>query len=508
MANQTDQAAPASSRSQIAARRWRRLKRAAHDVFGIDRIRPGQAEALRALMDGDDVLAIMPTGYGKSLCYQLPSLSFPGTTVIVSPLISLMKDQSDKLRAIGVAASQVNSALPAKRRERDLDAIEERKAAFVFTTPEQLARTEFVATLAANEITLFVIDEAHCISEWGHDFRPSYLMLDSAIKSLGNPQTLALTATATGEVIDDIKKQLGLPDMRVVNAGIYRPNLRYEVIPTTSEDEKVRELARLLNEIEGAGIVYCATVRNVETVARRLRELGVEAEKYHGRMKAAERGEIQDRLMGGETRAIVATNAFGMGIDKHDIRFVIHFNVPGTLEAYYQESGRAGRDGELARCALLYQLEDRRVQSFFMIGRYPDLEEVVAVYGELRRLRDSGAALALGEIEKGSGIARRKTRVILSMLKRAGKIGETRGSRFKLLGADADERELERIAREYGEKSEADRDKLERMMLYGQIGSCRWKFLLDYFDNETDWERCGNCDNCLVPPESRIGSAH
>ena len=459
-------------------------------------------------MAGQHVLAIMPTGSGKSLCYQLASLSLPGTTVIVSPLISLMKDQADKLRAIGLSASQVNSTLTKRERAEDLDAVEQHQIEFVFTTPEQLADSEFVSALRASGINLLVIDEAHCISEWGHDFRPSYLLLQNAIRALGDPQVLALTATATEEVIEDIGRQLGLPGMTVINTGILRPNLCLEVIRTVNEEEKLSQLGSLLQDIRGSGIVYCSTVRNVEQVSTYLNGRGANSRRYHGKVKTAERNEVQDQFMTGRCRMIVATNAFGMGIDKPNIRFVIHFNVPASLEEYYQEAGRAGRDGEAARCILLYQLSDRRLHSFLMLGRYPSAEEITAVYQELQRLQRRELAPQLAAIEEGAHVGRRKTRVTLSMLKQAGKLRQNRGTRFRLIGDNLTDEALHGMAEEYEERADNDRARLEQMMLYGQIGSCRWKFMLDYFGEEVEWDHCGHCDNCLVPAETRIGAPH
>jgi ATP-dependent DNA helicase RecQ len=325
------------------------LRRTLRRTFGFRTLREGQEEVIRSIVEGKDTLAIMPTGAGKSLCYQLPGTELPGTTVVVSPLISLMKDQVDKLHELGIDAVQVNSTLTPREESQVLEEIRRNQREFVFVTPERLAQPEFLETLRRNPIDVFVIDEAHCVSQWGHDFRPDYLRLREAIEALGNPPVLALTATATPDVVEDILRQLGREEMEVVDTGIYRENLRFEVIPCRGDGMKRTHLARLIGEIEGTGIVYTSTIRDCEELTEHLEGLGFRVARYHGRLGARERKATQDRFMAGELDAIVATNAFGMGIDKPDIRFVIHYNLPGSLESYYQEAGRAGRDGEPAR---------------------------------------------------------------------------------------------------------------------------------------------------------------
>jgi ATP-dependent DNA helicase RecQ len=481
------------------------LKRTMRDTFGIKKFRPGQEDIIRSVLEGNDTLAIMSTGAGKSLCYQLPALHLTGTTVIVSPLISLMKDQAEKLCELGLKAVQLNSALPTSEQNRALEMIEQRKSEFVFVTPERLSDQSFLDLLRKNKIDVFVIDEAHCISQWGHDFRPSYLCLKEAIRQLGCPPVLALTATATEEVIEDIKQQLGLKGLRVINMGVHRPNLEYEVLRVTSEVEKRQHLVRLLVEIEGAGIIYGATIKIVEEVTEFLKGLGIAAACYHGKLGARERRENQERFMSGAQRIIVATNAFGMGIDKPDIRFVIHYQMPGTLDAYYQESGRAGRDSEQARVILFYQLDDRRTQLFFLGGRYPKPDDIAAVYETLERLKADESAVKLGMLQESAApLAKTKVRIILAAMKEMGLVKEGRGATFKLLKSRLAREELELLARQYEEKAEKDREKLERMMMYAQSAACRWKTLLDYFGDEPDFETCQTCDNCLHPLEDQI----
>ena len=474
-------------------------------TFGLEEFRPGQEEVIRSVVEGRDTIAVMPTGAGKSLCYQLPALHLPGTTVVVSPLIALMKDQTDKLNALGVKARQVNSAVDAAELKDALRALEAGKVEFVFATPERLEDPSFIAILKSIKVDLFVVDEAHCLSEWGHDFRPAFLGLGAAIKEVGAPPVLALTATATDQVLDDVSRQLKLRNPARFNLGIFRANLHYEVRHTAKEVAKQQHLVRILRETEGTGIVYCATVKNCDLVTRVLEGEGLTTSAYHGRLAAARRRETQDRFMNGELKAIVATNAFGMGIDKPDIRFVIHYDMPGSLEAYSQESGRAGRDGAAAACVLLYRIEDRRTHQFFMGGKYPGADDILAVRDALLGLGGDATAVSLVDLQAhASNTAKSKMRSVLTVMKDVGLVRETRGSRFKLLDGQMSGASLEQVAREYAERKDADRQKLERMAAYAQSGTCRWKMLLDYFSEGEDFERCGECDNCRRPPEQQF----
>ena len=494
-------ARPSAGRARLT------LEQTLRSVFNLDTFRPGQEAVIRSVLEGRDTLAIMPTGAGKSLCYQLPALHLHGMTVVVSPLISLMKDQADKLGELGVGASQLNSALTSREEAEALSGIADETPEFILTTPERLAHQGFLEQLRGKALDLIVVDEAHCISQWGHDFRPSYLELAQAITQLGRPPVLALTATAAADVREDIVKRLGLRDVNVISTGIYRENLQYEVASADSEEDKQVRLARLFAELEGPGIVYTATVKHAEEVTALLRSHGHQVERYHGKLRARERHDTQERFMRGELQAIVATNAFGMGIDKPDIRFVVHYDMPGTLDAYYQESGRGGRDGEPAKCVLLFRRSDQRTHIFFMAGKYPRFNDILSVYAALARVGADKRPVSLADIQgAATDVAKTKVRVLLTTLKDLNIVKQHRQRGYEVVRAGLGEAELQALADQYQAHQDRDREKLDRMIEYSQTAMCRWRKLVDYFGEEVAWETCGSCDNCVAGQQERATS--
>ena len=485
------------TKKRAPRRQMSELRHSLRQTFGIEKLRTGQDDVIRSVLEGTDTLAIMPTGAGKSLCYQLPALHLEGTTIIVSPLISLMKDQVEKLQERGLEALQVNSALRATEQRLALGQIEAEKSDFVFTTPERLTDPAFLDTVRGTKIDFVVIDEAHCISHWGHDFRPAYLAIRPALGELGNPPVLALTATATENVVEDIKQQLGRTNMKVFNTGIFRPNLQFEVEHVTGDAEKQGELLRLLEQSQGDGIVYAATVKHVEEITKFLQQEGFEVLAYHGRLNVQRRKEAQERFMAGELEAIVATNAFGMGIDRPDIRFVVHYDLPASLEAYYQEAGRAGRDGQPARCVLLYDSRDRRTHLFMLGGRYPSDAQLSQVYRALSEVEARPTGISTGDLQVYlPDVAKTKVRVALGVLRDGGIVDERGTGRWSLVDREASENRLAELAQQWKERSESDRVKLERMEAYARSALCRWCLLHEYFGEEMPQERCETCDNC------------
>jgi ATP-dependent DNA helicase RecQ len=466
--------------------------------FGFADFREGQVEVISAILEGKDAVVVMPTGSGKSLCYQLPALMLGGPTLVVSPLIALMKDQVDALLERGLPATFINSSLNPNEQNARINAVRQGRFKLVYVAPERFRSHRFLAALQSVKVALFAVDEAHCISTWGHDFRPDYLRLKEAIRLLGVQQTVALTATATPYVRSDIIQQLGLNQPQTFVSGFDRPNLSIEVAHVEKERQKIARIKSLAKSHAGSGIVYTATRKAVEQVTSRLTSEGLRVSAYHAGMKDSVRIKAQEDFMSGRTQMIVATNAFGMGIDKPDIRFVAHYQMPGSIEAYYQEIGRAGRDGLPSSCVLLFNYADKNTHDFFIEGSYPSLETIQDVYDALIATRVRQIELSTTEIARRAGVSNEMAvQSSLYLLERAGHIDRTggRSSRVVLM-LDPKATKLRVNPNDVARRAGLERRKLREIIEFCYSDDCYRAHILDYFGDRHHERRCGTCGNC------------
>ena len=467
------------------------------EVFGYGEFLPGQAEVVASVLSGRDTLAVLPTGGGKSVCYQLPALLLDGLTLVVSPLLALMKDQVDALTRNGVAAAAINSTVPREEQGDILRRAADGDLRLLYVAPERFSDGRFVAALRGVDVSLLAIDEAHCISQWGHDFRPSYRDLGAARARLGNPPIVALTATADPRVRDDIVGRLGLdhPDVRI--AGFDRPNLRFHAIRVRSQKEKLEQIAELLEALggEASAIVYCATRKRVESLSAALQARRIRCARYHAGLPEEDRVRIQNAFARDSVRIIIATNAFGLGIDKPDVRLVVHHDLPESIEAYYQEAGRAGRDGDPAECVLYYAPRDRGLREFFIELSHPSPDTVLEVYRALvRRAGDREIIDDLVDSEETPGVnAAVQALVESGLAQRQGRFAWA----LRPDGEDAiDLAGLE----EHRAHATA---KLDTMQSYAESATCLRARVLDYFGDTDRARACGNCGPCLAPTRRR-----
>ena len=474
--------------------------------FGFSRFREGQADVIEAVLAGQDVIVVMPTGGGKSLCYQLPALLFPGVTLVVSPLIALMKDQVDALGARDIAATYINSSLSYDDQLARLRGMSRGEYRLVYIAPERFRNARFVESLRGCKISLFAVDEAHCVSQWGHDFRPDYLRLCEAAEALGRPPLIALTATATPQVRSDIAAQLGLKMASGFVAGFDRHNLTLRVEPCKSDNDRITAAYQIVKRAKGAGIIYCSTRKAVDEVVGKLQRMGLTAGAYHAGLDEAKRTRMQDYFMAGDIDAIVATNAFGMGVDKSDIRFVTHYNLPGSIEAYYQEVGRAGRDGLPSLCTLLFNYVDTRTHEFFIEGGYPPRHVIEEVYACLL-----GAGLETIHLSAGALAARvgAKNEIAINSaliyLEKAGHIARPQGRDSGIRMIDrAPVGELRVDWNDIALREATERRKLREMVNFAYHEKCLRRFILRYFGDRKDAANC-RCSNCQ--PKLKWGEA-
>ncbi|MGQ0603325.1 MAG: RecQ family ATP-dependent DNA helicase [Anaerolineales bacterium] len=490
---------------------------ALREYFGYPAFRPGQEAALAHVLAGRDTLVVMPTGSGKSIIYQLAGLLSPNATLVISPLVALMKDQIDSLERRGLPASYINSTLPGPEQSRRLRAFAEGHIKILLIAPERLRSRAFRGTLARVPLSVLAIDEAHCLSQWGHDFRPDYLQIAEVRREFNPQTTLALTATATPRVQDDIVRMLGLARAERIITGFNRPNLTLEVLSARNDNTKLQLVREFLSDAEGAsaeggGIIYVGRRKDAEEVAAYVAQMvGLEARAYHAGMDTGARAETQDLFLAGDLPIIVATNAFGMGIDRPDVRWVLHYTMPGTLEAYYQEAGRAGRDGLPARCVLLYSPRDTSLHEFFIENDSPSEDELRSVYGFLRG--DAPAAnggvtetgFALEELQRLTQLNNTKVRVALEQLEVANAVRRAPDQAYGYLQLQVgplDEKALKAVAAQVQQRRRHKRAQLGVMVDYAETNICRRRTILDHFGDTGPADAPVCCDNCLSAAEA------
>ncbi|WP_067502889.1 ATP-dependent DNA helicase RecQ [Actinoplanes sp. TFC3] len=470
-----------------------RLRKIARKHFGWPSLRPGQAKPMRAVLRRRDALVVLPTGAGKSAIYQIPAVLLPGPTVVISPLLALQQDQIAALNEYGdpaIRAVRVSSAeTPAQQREA-IQELREGRAEFLFITPEQLSDPERLAEVRALRPGLVAVDEAHCISVWGHDFRPDFLQIGHLIKGIGRPPVLALTATASPPVRDDIIERLQLRNPEIHVSGLDRKNLFLQVAQCPDENYRWRRLTALLDETTRPGIIYVATRRAAEELATRLTAAGYPAEFYHGGMAAGAREQRHEDFTNDKVDIMVATSAFGMGIDKPNIRWVAHMALPDSPDSYFQEIGRMGRDGEPGHALLLWRAEDEAIQRFFTGGSPSDVE--------LRELAAAvrGGATSKAAIKEKSGLGPRKLGQLLALLEQVGAV-KADGSKWKVPRyAPLPAKAAEEAVAEHERQQTVQRSRTDMMRAFAQTRACRTQTLLAYFGEDLG-RACGHCDNCV-----------
>ncbi len=468
--------------------------------FGFSDYRGEQEQVVLAALRGQSSLVMMPTGMGKSLCYQLPSTLLKGTTLVISPLIALMQDQVNKAQQMDLRASFINSSLNSRQRQERLEKLKKGAYQLFYVTPERFRSSEFVEIITQVQVPLLAVDEAHCISQWGHDFRPDYSRLGGIRQQLGRPPTMALTATATAEVRQDILNQLDLSadSCMEFKAGVLRPNLYVEVLSLQSWEEKLTALVGLHHHQPGPMIVYFMLISTLEKTAQALRQIGVEVLVYHGQLPDSLRRRNQDRFIAGEGDLILATPAFGLGVDKPDVRSVVHMELPGSIEAYYQEIGRAGRDSQPARTTLLYDGDDISIPMDFIKWSHPDPGFVRALYNLLVGQKDKVRAEGADYLRTQMNFYNRRDFRVETALNQLDSLGVISWPHkdFRKIDVVADFPEEAFSEQGHRDHLLAQNKKLLKLVQLVQSQQCLKRQIYAYFDPETEFLDCGFCGVC------------